>query len=78
MNRKKQAGKPAKGSAQKKVDWKALEIVHRMPLGLMSAAASMGWPSAPIATPSRYGGSDVLPWIFVRWRAGGSRKACAV
>lgn len=28
MNRKKQAGKPAKGSAQKKVDWKALEIVH--------------------------------------------------
>ena len=28
MNRKKQAGKPTKGSAQKKVDWKALEIVH--------------------------------------------------
>ena len=28
MNRKKQAGKPAKGSAQKKVDWKALEVVH--------------------------------------------------
>ena len=28
MNRKKQAGKPAKGSAQKKLDWKALEIVH--------------------------------------------------
>jgi len=28
MNRKKQAGKAAKGSAQKKVDWKALEIVH--------------------------------------------------
>jgi transposase len=28
MNRKKQAGRPAKGSAQKKVDWKALEIVH--------------------------------------------------
>jgi transposase len=28
MNRKKQAGRPAQGSAQKKVDWKALEIVH--------------------------------------------------
>lgn len=28
MNRKQQAGKPAKGSAQKKVDWKALEVVH--------------------------------------------------
>lgn len=28
MNRKKEAGKPAKGSGQKKVDWKALEIVH--------------------------------------------------
>ena len=28
MNRKKQAGKPTKGSAQKKVDWKALEVVH--------------------------------------------------
>src|SRR6516162_4710957 len=28
MNRKQEAGKPAKGSGQKKVDWKALEIVH--------------------------------------------------
>jgi hypothetical protein len=28
MNGKKQAGKSAKGSAQKKVDWKTLEIVH--------------------------------------------------
>jgi transposase len=28
MNRKKEAGKPSKGSAQKKVDWKALEVVH--------------------------------------------------
>ena len=28
MNRNNQAGKPAEGSAQKKVDWKALEIVH--------------------------------------------------
>jgi transposase len=28
MNRKKQAGKPTKGSAQKKVDWKALEVLH--------------------------------------------------
>ena len=28
MNRKKRAGKPAKGSAQKIVDWKALEIVY--------------------------------------------------
>ena len=28
MNRKKEPGKPAKGSAQKKLNWKALEIVH--------------------------------------------------
>ena len=28
MNRKKQADKSTKGSAQKKVDWKALEVVH--------------------------------------------------
>jgi transposase len=28
MNRKKEAGKPAKGSGQKRVEWKALEIVH--------------------------------------------------
>jgi transposase len=28
MNRKKQAGERTKGSAQKKVDWKALEVVH--------------------------------------------------
>ena len=28
MNRKMQAGKSTKGSAQKKVDWKTLEIVH--------------------------------------------------
>ena len=28
MNREKQAGKSAKRSAPKKVDWKTLEIVH--------------------------------------------------
>src|SRR5439155_560254 len=47
-----------------------------MPLGSMWVAASIGWRSARTAIRSLYGGSDVLPRIYGRWRFGWWRKEC--
>jgi hypothetical protein len=70
MNRKKQAGKPAKGSAQKKVDWKALEIVHPDAAGI-DVGGSEHWVAiSPDRDPEPCAGSDVSPWICGRWRGG--------
>jgi hypothetical protein len=75
MSANKPTGK-RKRCVQKKVDWKALEIVHPDAAGI-DVEASIGWPSARIATPSRCGVSDILPPICGRWAAGWWKKACA-
>ena len=62
MSKKRPIGKQ-KGFTQKKVDWKALDIVH-------PEAVSIGWRSAQIATRNRCDASDVLPRISAKWPGG--------
>ena len=76
MRAKKPTGKQ-KRSVQKKVDWKALEIVHPDAAGIDVGGSEHWVASARTAIRSLYGGSDVLPRIYGRWRFGWWRKECA-
>jgi hypothetical protein len=69
MSRKKPTGQQ-KGSVQKKVHWKALEIVHPDAAGI-DVGGSEHWVAiSPDRDPSRCGLSDRLPQIRGRWTAG--------
>jgi hypothetical protein len=58
MNRKKRAGKPAKGSAEKKVDWKALKIVHPDAAGI-DVGGREHWVAT---TPGSRSNADTNTW----------------